>query len=58
MSRKTVMPARSSCMFLSHAAGACDDSVRAVAGRSFGQVRRDLLLQIDPSAFDPELVTS
>jgi hypothetical protein len=29
-----------------------------VAGRSFGLVRRDLLLQIDPSVLDSELVTS
>jgi hypothetical protein len=35
-----------------------DSSIRGVARRPFGLVRRDLLLQIGPSVSDPELVTS
>jgi hypothetical protein len=52
--RKTVMAARSACM-VNVTPGLLLESIMepGVAGRSFGLLRYDLLLQIDPSVTDP-----
>ena len=52
--RKDRMPARSTCMFISPPPSRGGGTlVRVVARRSFGLLRFDLLMQIDPSASSP-----
>jgi len=51
-SQKTIMPRRLLVCSLSHRRRSCENPFGEPRGRSFGLVRFDLWLQIDPSALD------
>jgi hypothetical protein len=58
MSRNAEMPAQSAGMFFLLPPSSREYPFGGVARRSFGLLRRDLWLPIDPSASGPELVAS